>query len=98
LHTGAGSLRDRARRVTTVKLKTISRIIKGGKMKITLNNREEEFLNSTMTVSQLLEEKNYTFKMLVVKVNDKLVKKHDYDSALINEGDNVMVLHLISGG
>ncbi len=67
-------------------------------MKITLNNREEEFGKSTMTVSQLLEEKNFTFKMLVVKVNNQLVKKHDYDSALINEGDNVMVLHLISGG
>ena len=67
-------------------------------MKITLNNREEEFGKGSMTVSELIDVKNYTFKMLVVKINNKLVKKHDYDSAIINEGDNVMVLHMISGG
>jgi len=67
-------------------------------MKITLNNRQEEFQKSSMTVSELLEEKNFTFKMLVIKINNKLVRKEEYDTAVVREGDNVIVLHLISGG
>ncbi|MCK5822891.1 MAG: sulfur carrier protein ThiS [Bacteroidales bacterium] len=67
-------------------------------MKITLNNRNENFDNKTLTVSQLLEIKNFTFKMIVVKINDKLVKKEFYETTFINNNDNVNVIHLISGG
>lgn len=67
-------------------------------MKIILNNREEEFDKSEMTVKELLAEKNFTFKMLVIKINNKLVRKENYDSTVILEGDNVSVIHLISGG
>jgi sulfur carrier protein len=67
-------------------------------MTIILNNREEEFNKDGMTISELLMEKNFTFKMLVIKVNNKLVRKEAYDTTVITEGDNVSVLHLISGG
>jgi thiamine biosynthesis protein ThiS len=36
--------------------------------------------------------------MLVIKVNNQLVKKAEYDSTMVKDGDDVMVLHLISGG
>lgn len=36
--------------------------------------------------------------MLVIKVNGSLVKKDSYDTFEINDGDNVTVLHLVSGG
>ena len=67
-------------------------------MNITLNNRSETFTQERLTITQLLEVKNYTFKMLVIKVNGKLVKKDEYSSFEINEGDDVTVLHLVSGG
>lgn len=67
-------------------------------MRIILNNRKEKFDKNTMTVSELLEVKNFTFKMLVIKINNKLVRKEYYDKTIINDGDNVTVLHLISGG
>jgi sulfur carrier protein len=67
-------------------------------MKIRLNNNEETFNHENLTVSVLLELKNFTFKMLVVKINGQLVKKSEYESAEIRAGDDVMVLHLISGG
>lgn len=67
-------------------------------MKIILNNRKEEFDKSELTVKELLTEKNFTFKMLVIKINNKLVRKENYDSTVILEGDNVSVIHLISGG
>ena len=67
-------------------------------MKIMLNNREETFEAVQMTISELLAAKNFTFKMLVVKVNAELVRRHEYDKKVVNEGDDVMVLHLITGG
>jgi sulfur carrier protein len=67
-------------------------------MKITLNNREDEIDDQDISISKLLEIKNFTFRMLVIKVNGKLVRKEEYSSTFIREGDDVMVLHMISGG
>jgi thiamine biosynthesis protein ThiS len=67
-------------------------------MNIKLNNRPESFTQEKLTINQLLEVKNYTFKMLVIKVNGKLVKKDAYDKSEIIDGDDVTVLHLVSGG
>ncbi|MDI3528139.1 MAG: sulfur carrier protein [Tenuifilum sp.] len=69
-------------------------------MDIILNNQAEhlETNKATITVSELLAIKNFTFKMLVVKINGKLVKKDEYATATIQDGDNVQVIHLISGG
>jgi sulfur carrier protein len=68
-------------------------------MKITLNNNIEEFESvSQYTVTELLKAKNFVFKMLIIKINDTIIKKDEYDQAIIREGDNVMVIHLISGG
>lgn len=67
-------------------------------MKITLNNRPEQFDHDTMTINELIKEKNFTFKLLVTKINGKLVKKDERDDAVIRDGDDVTVLHLISGG
>jgi thiamine biosynthesis protein ThiS len=67
-------------------------------MKIILNNRPEIFSQDTLTINQLLQIKNFTFKMLVIKVNGKLVKKDAYDTFQIKDSDDVTVLHLVSGG
>ena len=67
-------------------------------MKITLNNNPENIQELDLTVDQLLKLKNYTFKMLIIKINGNLVPKTDYETTSIHEGDDVNVLHLISGG
>ncbi|HNW53414.1 MAG TPA: sulfur carrier protein ThiS [Bacteroidales bacterium] len=67
-------------------------------MKIILNNKAEELPGEVLTVNALLKEKHFTFKMLVIKVNGQLIKKNEYDTSLVHDGDDVMVLHLISGG
>lgn len=68
-------------------------------MLITLNNNKEEILGfEQITVSQLLALKNYTFKLLIVRINNKTVPRDEYDKTYIKDGDNVMVLHLITGG
>ena len=67
-------------------------------MKIILNNNPESFSFEHLTITELLKVKNFTFKMLVIKVNGNLVKKSDYDTMQVKDGDDVKVLHLISGG
>lgn len=67
-------------------------------MKIILNNNPEEIEASELTINELLMLKKFTFKMLVVKINGKVVRKHEYDSATVKDGDDVTVLHLITGG
>ncbi len=67
-------------------------------MKIILNNREETFEKDTMNVAELLKAKNFTFKIITVKVNGSFVKKEDYETTLIIEGDDVAAIHLLTGG
>lgn len=67
-------------------------------MEITLNNNKEILPDEEMTVADLIRIRNFTFKMLVTKVNGQLVRKEDRDKTMIRDGDDVMVLHLISGG
>jgi thiamine biosynthesis protein ThiS len=68
-------------------------------MKITLNNRQEEFKDfDKLTVQQLIEKMNFTFKFLVTKVNGKLIKKEEREKTFVYDGDEVAIIHLISGG
>jgi thiazole synthase/sulfur carrier protein len=67
------------------------------KTKITINGNKVDW-QERMTVRDALKLMNYTFPMLVIKVNGKLIPKSDYDSTHIPVGADVMVIHLISGG
>ncbi len=69
-------------------------------MKITLNNNIEiiETTESSLSINQLLQIKKYSFKNLVVKINDELVKRDSYEQARFKDGDKVDVIHMISGG
>lgn len=51
-----------------------------------------------MTVNELIKARNYTFKMLVTKVNGQLVRVEERDTVMVRDGDKVDILHLISGG
>ncbi len=67
-------------------------------MTITLNNNIENFNAETLSISEILELKNYTFKMLVTKVNGNFIKRDNYSNFFVKNGDNVSIIHLISGG
>ena len=68
-------------------------------MKILLNNRNEVFNDyEEISVEQLLKLKKFTFPMIIVKINEKLIKKENYSASIIKNGDIVTAIHLISGG
>lgn len=67
-------------------------------MKILLNGREEVFEKDTLSVSEMLEIKKFTFRMRIIKINGSLIPRENYDSAFIHEGDTVQLHYLMSGG
>jgi sulfur carrier protein len=67
-------------------------------MKILLNNREEYFEKGNITVDEMLKLKKFSFKMRIVKINGKFIPKESYTSTVIQEGDDVQMLYLMSGG
>ena len=67
-------------------------------MKIVLNNRDEFFDSEELSFNQLLELKKFTFKLIVTRLNGELIKKEQRDITFIKDGDDVTVLHLVTGG
>jgi len=67
-------------------------------LKINLNNRPETFDADELTISEIMQRKSFQFKLLVVKLNGALIDKNDYASTVVREGDDLMIIHLVSGG
>lgn len=67
-------------------------------MKLIVNNNIENIDCESLNINELLNYKRFTFKMIVVKVNGKSINKDEYSTTYLKDGDNVQVIHLISGG
>jgi len=65
--------------------------------KIFVNDIEIDW-EEGMTIRRVLEVMNYTFRMLVIKIDGVLVKKDAWDTTLVPPFAKVQVIHLISGG
>lgn len=51
-----------------------------------------------MTVQQVIQAKGYTFPAVMVSVNGISVAEEEYETYGVQDGDTVLVLHLIAGG
>jgi sulfur carrier protein len=64
---------------------------------ITVNNTDHPFRQG-MTIKSLMEEKNFVFPLLVVKLNGRVVEDTDFAVTAVKDGDNVTIMHLLAGG
>ena len=64
---------------------------------IKVNTRDRAW-HEGLSVQGLLDEEQYVFKHIIVRVNSVYVPEEDYAMTMISDGDDVMVLHLIAGG
>jgi len=64
---------------------------------ITINNNEHPYTPG-MTIKSLLEEKNYVFPALIVKLNDRVIEDDDFAVTAVNDGDIVLAIHTFAGG
>jgi len=67
-------------------------------MKICLNHKEVSMAGESFSVRELLTVMKFTFPLIIVKINGRLIKKEDYERVFIGDGDNVEAIHLMSGG
>ncbi len=64
---------------------------------ITVNGEPLEH-KPDMTIADVLRQKNFIFRMLVVQMNGELVKRTDYATTPVPDNADVQVIHMISGG
>lgn len=64
---------------------------------ITVNNRDFQWFEG-MTVAKMLELHKYTFPEIMVKINGQFVEKTDYKDTHIQDGDEVLAIHMFGGG
>lgn len=64
---------------------------------ITVNGERHPW-HDRLSIARLLQEKNYVFPMIIVQINGAHVHEEQYATAMVSDGDDVEVIHLITGG
>jgi thiamine biosynthesis protein ThiS len=67
-------------------------------MTILLNREPFTLEGDSHSVREILAARNWSFPLIVVKVNGTLVPRPSWESALIHDGDEMDAMHLVSGG
>ncbi len=66
-------------------------------MSITVNGKSVAWVKDE-TVTALLKRMRYTFPLVVVKINNRVIPKKEFVTTRIPDGADVAVIHMISGG
>ena len=66
-------------------------------MSIEVNGRNVEWVENE-SVKDLLKRMKYTFPLVVVKINDKLIPRTDFSEVTVPDNSKIAVVHMISGG
>lgn len=64
---------------------------------IKLNNRDFPW-EEGMTVESLMIQKKFTYSRIIVKINGQHIEQEDYSKTVINDSDDVQMIHLLAGG
>ncbi|MCX7028358.1 MAG: MoaD/ThiS family protein [Spirochaetes bacterium] len=67
-------------------------------MKVVVNFEEEEFPEAELSVSEIMRRRRYTFPHIITRINGKVVEREKRNEAVVREGDELEIYHLISGG
>ncbi|MCK5636050.1 MAG: sulfur carrier protein ThiS [Thermoplasmatales archaeon] len=66
-------------------------------MSIEVNGRKVDWVEKE-TIKDLLKRMRYTFPLVVVKINDKVIPRSEFSEVLVPDNSNIAVIHMISGG
>lgn len=64
---------------------------------IEVNGRKIDWVENE-TIKQLLRRMRYTFPLVVVKINQKVIPRTDFPDVVVPDNSRVDVIHMISGG
>lgn len=66
-------------------------------MSIEVNGIKADWLENE-TVKDLLKRMKYTFPLVVVKIDDKVVPRSNFPDVIVPDNSKIAVIHMISGG
>jgi sulfur carrier protein len=76
----------------------LRKILEDKKMKLVVNGTESK-LAEGLTVNQLLVEQEVKMpEMVSVELNGQILKRSEFESTTLNEGDKVEFLYFMGGG
>ncbi len=61
-------------------------------------NGKETVIEGPCTVAELLEAREINEHMVSVQHNGTILRREDYQRAVVREGDDIKVLHFMGGG
>ena len=67
-------------------------------MRVTINSTLTEFPENQLSVAEILRRKRYSFPNIISRINGTLVRREERESALVRDGDDVELYHMMSGG
>lgn len=67
-------------------------------MNFQLNGKEVELPKEIDSVEKLLTHYDLESRIAVVEVNKEIVRKEDYETSKLSNGDVVEIIHFVGGG
>lgn len=67
-------------------------------MEITVNNKPRTFAGESLQLMELLQACEMPQKGIAVAINNKVVRKGDWSSTEVKDGDSIMVIQAVCGG
>lgn len=67
-------------------------------MNIVINGNETHIADSPIAVSDLIASLGLNPQRLAVELNKRIIRRAEWDSTRISEGDRVEIVHFVGGG
>lgn len=67
-------------------------------MKVTVNFELEEHPEPSLSISEIMRRRRYSFPNVITRLNGDLVTRDARETTMVRDGDDLEVYHLISGG
>jgi len=64
---------------------------------ITVNGNKVNWIDKE-TIKELLKRMRYTFPLVVIKINDRVIPRKDFSEVIVPDESKIDVIHMISGG
>ena len=67
-------------------------------MQILINGESRELPQSSIKLNELIEQLSLAPQRIAVEVNQKIVRRTEWENKSIHEGDRIEIVHFVGGG
>lgn len=61
-------------------------------------NNNDFMWEKGLTVERLLRDKNFLIHLSIVKINNQIINRRSFTTQIINDNDDIKIIHLVAGG